>query len=116
MMVAAVHTIRRYMQQESLRNFITGETAPGNSVQTYDELMAAIDAQGICAYHGVGTCAMGKDDNSVVDPQLRVRGLKGLRVIDLSVMPVIPSGNTHAPTMALAWRAAEIIAERRNAV
>jgi choline dehydrogenase-like flavoprotein len=56
---------------------------------------------------------MGKDENSVVDPQLRVRGLEGLRVIDLSVMPIIPSGNTNAPTMALAWRAAEIIAAQR---
>jgi choline dehydrogenase-like flavoprotein len=113
MMVGAVRTIRRYMEQESLREFIAGETAPGNTVQSYDEVMAVIDAQGICAYHGVGTCAMGKDENSVVDPQLRVRGLEALRVIDLSVMPIIPSGNTNAPTMALAWRAAEIIAAQR---
>jgi choline dehydrogenase len=109
MMVGAVRTIRRYMQQESLREFIADETAPGNAVQSYDEVMAAIDGQGICAYHGVGTCAMGKDESAVVDPQLRVRGLQGLRVIDLSVMPVIPSGNTNAPSMALAWRAAEIV-------
>jgi choline dehydrogenase len=76
--------------------------------------MTAIDAQGICAYHGVGTCAMGQDGSSVVDPQLRVRGLEGLRVADLSVMPIIPSGNTNAPSMALAWRAAEIIPEQRG--
>jgi choline dehydrogenase len=113
MMLGAVRTIRRFMQQESLREFIAAETAPGNTVQSDDEVMAAIDGQGICAYHGVGTCAMGKDENSVVDPQLRVRGLEGLRVIDLSVMPIIPSGNTNAPTMALAWRAAEIIAAQR---
>jgi choline dehydrogenase-like flavoprotein len=113
MMVGAVRTIRRYMEQESLRKFIAGETAPGNTVQSYDEVMAVIDGQGICAYHCVGTCAMGKDENSVVDPQLRVRGLEALRVIDLSVMPIIPSGNTNAPTMALAWRAAEIIAAQR---
>ena len=52
---------------------------------------------------------MGKDLSSVVDPELRVRGVKGLRVMDTSIMPVIPSGNTNGPTMAMAWRAADII-------
>ena len=98
-----------------LAGILAHETAPGNTVQSYDEVMRAIDVQGICAYHGVGTCRMGKDESSVVDTELRVRGIEGLRVIDLSVMPIIPSGNTNAPAMALAWRAAEIIAEHRGA-
>jgi choline dehydrogenase-like flavoprotein len=58
---------------------------------------------------------MGRDERSVVDPQLRVRGLDGLRVIDTSVMPQIPSGNTNGPTMAMAWRAADIIRRGANA-
>ncbi len=59
--------------------------------------------------HTVGTCRMGKDVGSVVDPQLRVRGVERLRVMDASVMPFIPAGNTNGPTIAMAWRAADII-------
>ena len=73
------------------------------------EILEAYDRYGTCGYHAVGSCRMGKDADSVVDPQLRVRGVEGLRVMDTSVMPVIPSGNTNGPTMAMAWRAADII-------
>ena len=56
---------------------------------------------------------MGKDEASVVDPALRVRGVEGLRVMDTAIMPVIPSGNTNGPTMAMAWRAADLILRDR---
>ena len=85
------------------------ELAPGPDVRTDAEIEAYIRANAESSYHCVGTCRMGADDASVVDSRLRVRGVEGLRVIDASVMPVVTSANTAAPTMMIAERGAEFI-------
>jgi choline dehydrogenase len=74
-----------------------------------EALRAHVARTTFAIYHPVGTCRMGEDAGAVVDGQLRVNGLEGLRVVDASVMPVVPRGNTNAPTIALAERAADLI-------
>lgn len=108
-MVGAVRVMRDYAKQAPLAGMIAEESLPGPAFDTDQEILAAYDRFGTCGYHAVGSCRMGKDAASVVDPALKVRGVEGVRVIDTSIMPVIPSGNTNGPTMAMAWRAADII-------
>lgn len=85
------------------------ELAPGPEVRTRDQLTAYVRDRVELLYHPAGTCRMGSDGDAVVDPDLRVRGLEGLRVADASVMPTVVSGNTNAPTMMIAARGAEMI-------
>lgn len=108
-MVAAVRALRRYAHAGPLQTYIEVETMPGPAFETDAEILDAYDRFGTCGYHAVGTCRMGSDEDSVVDPRLHVRGVDGLRVMDTSVMPFILSGNTNGPTMAMAWRAADLI-------
>ncbi|MGN9775707.1 GMC family oxidoreductase [Micromonospora sp. H33] len=91
---------------------IAAETLPGPAARTDEEIVEAAVTHGYCGYHAVGTCAMGPDDGSVVDPQLRVRGVAGLRVVDASVLPVLVAGFLNGPVTALAWRAADLILGR----
>lgn len=104
--------MRELLTQPPLAGVEAQETVPGSDVRGDAELADAALRHGYCGYHAVGTCAMGTQPDSVTDPELRVRGVQGLRVVDASVMPSIPSGNTNAPVMALAWRAARLIAPR----
>jgi choline dehydrogenase-like flavoprotein len=111
--VQAVRLMRRFAGQEPLAALVEIETAPGPDAQSDGEILAALHQFGNPCMHTVGTCRMGNDPDSVVDPKLRVRGVEGLRIMDASIMPIIPSGNTNGPTLAMAWRAAEIIQRDR---
>jgi choline dehydrogenase len=86
------------------------EVYPGTEARSDAELLAAIRAKAESIYHPAGTCRMGSDAGAVVDPTLRVRGLTGLAVVDASVMPRLVSGNTNAPTVMIAEKAAELLA------
>ena len=110
-MVGAIRVMRDYAAQSPLAELIAEETMPGPAYQTDAQILDAYDRFGTCGYHAVGSCRMGSDPRSVVDPKLRVRGVTGLRVMDTSIMPAIPAGNTNGPTMAMAWRAADLILE-----
>ncbi len=85
------------------------EVLPGTALEDDSSLVKLIRQLSVTLYHPVGTCKMGSDPLAVVDAQLRVRGLQGLRVIDASVMPVIPGGNTNAPTLMIAEKGADMI-------
>ena len=109
--IAGVHFVRRIAAASPLKSLVIEETVPGPEAQSDDDILAAYRVFGSPGYHTVGTCRMGPDNDAVTDIRLRLRGLSGLRIVDCSVMPTIPSGNTNGPVMALAWRAADLILE-----
>ena len=110
-LLRSIHLGRKLMTTAPLQPWLTGKTNPDQSLQSDDELLDWARREGITVYHMIGTARMGPegDKGAVVDSQLRVRGLQGLRVADASVMPVMPSGNTNAPTMMIAEKAADMI-------
>jgi choline dehydrogenase len=112
-LVAGMRLARRIAGSEPLARHIVRELKPGPGVGDDDAgLEAALRARVELIYHPVGTCRMGRGDEAVVDRMLRVHGLDGLRVVDASVMPTIPGGNTNAPTIMIAERAADLIRGR----
>ena len=100
---------RRVLAQEPLASFVDGEILPGDDARTDDALLAHVRALSQTLYHAAGTCRMGPDEGSVVDPSLRVRGIDGLRIADASVMPKLPRGHTNWPTVMIAERASELV-------
>ncbi len=108
-MVEAIKTLRKIHEQPAFKNLWDSEVVPGSNVQSDEDILNAIRHGGGTVFHPVGTCRMGNDERSVLDPQLRVRGVDGLRVIDASVMPKITSANTQAPTMMIGQKGASMI-------
>ena len=111
-MIEAVKFGRRIFSSPIMSLHSKREVSPGRSIRSDEEISDFIRANAETIYHPVGTCRMGKDINSVVDPMLKVRGVEGLRVVDASVMPSLVAGNTNAPTMMVAENAADIITSK----
>jgi choline dehydrogenase len=113
--IGGVRYIRELMRQPALKPFVVGETAPTAEVQTDDEILDYYNRHGQAGYHATATVRMGRGNDAPLDEHLRVRGIDRLRVVDLSVFPEMIAGNTNAPTMAMAARAADLILADRSA-
>ena len=107
-MVKAFRLTRRIMDSPSLKKHVTSELYTAK-VDTGDEIRQELRQRSDTVYHPVGTCRMGTDAQAVVDPSLRVHGIAGLRVADASIMPTLIGGNTNAPTIMIAEKAADLI-------
>jgi choline dehydrogenase len=108
-MLAGFAQARRIFAAPSLVPYLVREKAPGAEVESEADLEAFARNMGTTLYHPVGTCKMGIDAWSVVDPELRLRGLAGLRVADASIMPYLTTGNTNAPTIMIGEKAADLV-------
>ena len=97
------------MSAQALRAYHPQEILPGPAVESEADIVTAVGDIATTIFHPVGTCKMGQDPMAVVGPDLRMHGLDGLRVVDASIMPTIPSGNTASPVVMIAEKAAEMI-------
>jgi choline dehydrogenase len=113
-MVSGIKLLRKIHEQPAFRPLWDEETVIGVDRQSDLKILEAIREMGGTVFHPVGTCRMGSDSGSVVDPQLRVRGVQGLRVIDASVMPKITSANTNAATLMVGEKGASMILKETN--
>ena len=102
---------RRIFAAPAFAEHYVSELRPGREVESDEAFENFARNEGVTLYHPVGTCKMGIDPRAVVDPELRVRGLQGLRVADASIMPSLTTGNTNAPTIMIGEKAAEMILE-----
>jgi choline dehydrogenase len=110
-LTAGVRLARKFTRQPALAPYVAEELLPGPAVNTDAEFEANIRMNANSNLHPVGTCRMGPDGGSVVDPRLRVQGIGRLRVADASIMPTVPAGNTNAPSIMIGEKAADMILE-----
>jgi len=108
-MVESVKVLQQINEQPAFNDLWEVEKVPGKRAQSDIQILDSIRRGGGTVFHPVGTCRMGTDERSVVDQELRVRGVDGLRVIDVSVMPSLTSANTNAPTLMIAAKGAVMI-------
>jgi choline dehydrogenase len=108
-MVRGVRRVLETVHTGRLRHHIAAPFMPGEAAPTEDQVVEHVRLHTQTLYHPVGTCAMGVEEQAVVDPSLRVYGVEGLRVADASVMPVVPRGNTNAPTIMIGEKAADLL-------
>lgn len=113
-MIEMVRLVRRFMASPALSRFVGEEVVPGAALESDEEIGGVLEWLASPGVHATGTCRMGTAHEGVVDARLRVHGIDGLRVVDCSVMPVPPAGNTNGPAMMVGWRAAELMLEDRG--
>jgi len=107
--ITGIRIIRNIMATAPMAGRVTAEILPGAALQRDDALLGFLEQHGNSAYHPAGTCKMGRDPMAVVDAQLRVHGVAGLRVIDASIMPRLTAGNTNAPCMMIGEKGADLV-------
>jgi choline dehydrogenase-like flavoprotein len=110
--IKGLRLAREILRQPALKPFVLAERLPGDQLESDEDLIQYAYRSCKTDHHPVGTCAMGSGSDTVTTPDLRLRGLEGLRVVDASVMPFVPSCNTNAPTIMIAEKAADMILGR----
>ncbi len=115
-MVAGAQRLLETVRSGPSRSTSTGRSCPSSSDPTESDLVEHVRRETQTLYHPVGTCAMGAGEQAVVDPELRVRGIEGLRVADASVMPMVTRGNTNAPTIMVGEKAADLLQGKSSAM
>ena len=115
-LLAGLKLARKFLRTDAMRPYFDGEIYPGDHVQSDEDLLNTARERGTTTFHSMGTCRMGptSDRTSVVDDRLRVHGLKGIRVVDASIMPTMPSANTNASTLMIAEKGSEMILQDRE--
>lgn len=108
-MVRGIRRLLETVRSGPVARYLAGPFLPATGDPSEDEIIEHLRAKTQTLYHPVGTCAMGQSEQAVVDPELRVHGVEGLRVADASVMPVVPRGNTNAPTIMIGEKAADLL-------